>query len=246
LRTRSGIGPGRLPLPRLAKASEPSLKKGVDSQACLPLRYRARETSGYAVPIPEEPRMKIALTAVLALLAGSALAAPVTYEIDPAHTYPSFEADHMGGLSIWRGKFEKTSGTIVLDREKSTGTVEVTVDTSSIDFGHQKLNEHVKSGEMLDMAKYPTATFKGTLTNFKNGAPTEAQGQLTLHGVTKPVTLTINQFLCKPNPMTKKEVCGADASGSFNRSDFGISYGDKYGFNMQVKLAIQVEAIRAG
>ena len=190
--------------------------------------------------------MKIALTAVLALLAGSALAAPVTYEIDPAHTYPSFEADHMGGLSIWRGKFEKTSGTIVLDREKSTGTVEVTVDTSSIDFGHQKLNEHVKSGEMLDMAKYPTATFKGTLTSFKNGAPTEAQGQLTLHGVTKPVTLTINQFLCKPNPMTKKEVCGADASGSFNRSDFGISYGDKYGFNMQVKLAIQVEAIRAG
>ena len=87
--------------------------------------------------------MKIALTVVLALLAGSALAAPVTYEIDPAHTYPSFEADHMGGLSIWRGKFEKTSGTIVLDREKSTGTVEVTVDTSSIDFGHQKLNEHV-------------------------------------------------------------------------------------------------------
>jgi len=189
---------------------------------------------------------KIALTAVLALLAGSALAAPVTYEIDPAHTYPSFEADHMGGLSIWRGKFEKTSGTIVLDREQGTGTVEVTVDPSLIDFGHQKLNEHVKSGEMLDVAKYPTATFKGTLANFKNGAPTEVQGELTLHGVTKPVTLTIKQFLCKPNPMTKKEVCGADASGTFNRSDFGVSYGDKYGFNMQVKLAIQIEAIRAG
>ena len=190
--------------------------------------------------------MKIALTAVLASLAGSALAAPVTYEIDPAHTYPSFEADHMGGLSIWRGKFEKTSGTIVLDREQGTGTVEVTVDPSLIDFGHQKLNEHVKSGEMLDVAKYPTATFKGTLANFKNGAPTEVQGELTLHGVTKPVTLTIKQFLCKPNPMTKKEVCGADASGTFNRSDFGVSYGDKYGFNMQVKLAIQIEAIRAG
>jgi len=189
---------------------------------------------------------KIALTAVLALLAGSALAAPVTYEIDPAHTYPSFEADHMGGLSIWRGKFEKTSGTIVLDREQGTGTVEVTVDPSLIDFGHQKLNEHVKSGEMLDVAKYPTATYKGTLTNFKNGAPTEVRGELTLHGVTKPVTLQINQFLCKPNPMTKKEVCGADASGTFNRADFGISYGDKYGFKMDVKLAIQVEAIRAG
>ena len=99
---------------------------------------------------------------------------------------------------------------------------------------------------MLDVAKYPTATYKGTLTNFKNGAPTEVRGELTLHGVTKPVTLKINQFLCKPNPMTKKEVCGADASGTFNRADFGISYGDKYGFKMDVKLAIQVEAIRAG
>jgi polyisoprenoid-binding protein YceI len=182
---------------------------------------------------------------MLAIMAGAALADPVTYTVDPGHTYPSFEADHFGGLSVWRGKFDKSSGTIVIDKAKGSGTVEVTVDTASIDFGHPKLNEHAKSAEMFDVAKYPTATYKGTLTNFKNGAPTQVDGQFTLHGVTKPLTLTINSFMCKPNPMDKKEHCGADASGTLNRADYGIAYGDKYGFKMEVKLAIQVEGARA-
>ncbi len=189
--------------------------------------------------------MKIALSAVVStLVVGSALATPVTYMVDPSHTYPSFEADHMGGMSVWRGKFDKSSGTIVLDKEKGSGTVDITVDTSSIDFGHEKLNEHAKTPDMFDVAKYPTATYKGKLANFKNGAPTEVQGEFTLHGVTKPLTLTIDQFLCKPNPLVKKEVCGADAHGSFNRKDFGVGFGENYGFKMDVKLAIQVEAIR--
>ena len=191
--------------------------------------------------------MKVALPVAVASLAmGSALAAPVTYQVDPAHTYPSFEADHFGGMSVWRGKFDSSSGTIVLDRAAGTGTLEITVDTSSIDFGNPKLNEHVKSAEMFDVQKYPTAVYKGTLTNFKNGAPTEAHGELTLHGVTKPLNLTINSFVCKTTPMSKKERCGADASATLNRADFGINFGDKYGFNMQVKLAIQVEAEPTG
>jgi polyisoprenoid-binding protein YceI len=191
--------------------------------------------------------MKNALpVAMLALMTGSAIAVPVTYNVDPNHTYPSFEADHFGGLSVWRGKFDKSSGTIALDKDKGSGTVDITVDASSIDFGHAKLNEHAKSAEMFDVEKFPTASYKGTLAKFKDGAPTEVEGQLTLHGITKPVTLTINQFKCTINPMLKKEVCGADASGTFNRSDFGISYGDKYGFKQDVKLLIQVEAIKAG
>jgi polyisoprenoid-binding protein YceI len=181
---------------------------------------------------------------VLALLAGTAMAAPVTYKVDPAHTYPSFEADHMGGLSVWRGKFDSSSGTVVLDKEKSAGTVDITVDTTSIDFGHAKLNDHAKTPDMFDVAKYPTATYKGTLASFKDGAPTEVKGELTLHGVTKPVTLKIDKFLCKPNPMTKKEVCGADASTTINRGDFGIKYGDNFGFNLNTRLAIQIEAVR--
>ena len=191
--------------------------------------------------------MKTVLSlAVASLAAGAALAAPVTYQVDPAHTYPSFEADHFGGMSVWRGKFDSSSGTIVLDREAGTGTVDISVVAGSVDFGHAKLNEHVKSPEMLDVQKYPTAVYKGTLTNFKNGAPTEVHGELTLHGVTKPMNLKINSFVCKLTPLSKKERCGADASGSFDRADFGVNYGDKYGFNMQVKLAIQVEAAPEG
>jgi polyisoprenoid-binding protein YceI len=193
--------------------------------------------------------MKIVLpTVMVALVAGAACADPVTYQIDPAHTYPSFEADHFGGMSVWRGKFDKSSGTIVLDREKGTGTVEVSVDTASINFGNPKLDEHAKSAEMFDVAKYPTATYKGTLSDFKNGTPTKIVGQFTLHGVTRPLTLTINSFMCKKYPappMDGKEHCGADASGSLSRADYGIAYGDKYGFTMNVKLAIQIETVRA-
>jgi polyisoprenoid-binding protein YceI len=184
--------------------------------------------------------------AMLALMTGSAIAAPVTYTVDPNHTYPSFEADHFGGLSVWRGKFEKSSGTIVIDKDKAAGTVDITIDAGSIDFGHAKLNDHAKSAEIFDIAKFPTATYKGTLAKFKDGAPTEVEGQLTLHGVTKPVKLTINQFKCMVNPMSKKEVCGADASATFNRSDFGVNFGDKFGFKQEVKLQIQVEGIREG
>ncbi len=189
---------------------------------------------------------KIALpAALLALLAGTALATPVTYQIDPAHTYPSFEADHFGGVSVWRGKFDRSSGTIVLDREKATGTVDVTVDTTSIDFGMPKLNEHAMSADMFDVAKYPTATYKGKLTDFRNGVPTRLDGEFTLHGVTHPLELTINSFMCKTYP-DKKEHCGADVSGTLDRADYGITYGENYGFRMAVKLAIQVEGVRAG
>jgi polyisoprenoid-binding protein YceI len=208
--------------------------------AVAPLRYRPTIQLAREISV-----MKIALLAIPALVAGAAVAEPVTYQIDPSHTYPSFEADHFGGLSTWRGKFDHTSGTITLDRDKQTGTVDATIDASSIDFGNPKLNEHTKSAEMLDVQKFPTATYKGKLTDFKNGVPTKIEGEFTLHGVTHPLTLTINQFKCVEFPMDKKEHCGADASGSFNRADYGVSYGDKYGFNMTTKLAIQVEGVRA-
>ena len=191
--------------------------------------------------------MKIALPLALASLAvGTVVAAPVTYNIDPSHTYPSFETDHFGGVSVWRGKFTKSSGTIVMDPQAGTGTVDITIDTSSIDLGNPKLDEHTKTPDMLDVAKYPTATYKGKLAGFKNGAPTEIQGDFTLHGVTKPLTLKIDSFKCMTYPQDKKEHCGADASASFNRADYGLNFGDKYGFKMEVKLAIQVEGARTG
>jgi polyisoprenoid-binding protein YceI len=184
---------------------------------------------------------RIVLASMAALLSASAFAVPVTYKLDPSHTYPSFEADHMGGLSVWRGKFDSSSGTVVYDKDAKSGSIEVTVEMSSVDFGMPKLNEHAKSAELFDVAKFPNATFSGKFTKFSGASPTEAQGTLTLHGVAKPLTLTINSFKCMQNPMSKKEVCGADASAIFNRSDFGVSFGDKYGFKQEVKLQIQVE-----
>jgi polyisoprenoid-binding protein YceI len=185
--------------------------------------------------------IRSALAFIAALSSASALAVPVTYVLDPQHTYPSFAADHMGGLSVWRGKFTETSGQVVYDKEAKSGSIEVTVNVNSIDFGMPKMEEHAKSADLFDAAKYPTATYSGKFTKFNGVAPTEAQGTLTLHGVTKPMTLFLNSFMCKLTPVTKKEVCGADASASFDRSDFGMSYGERYGFRMGVKLEIQVE-----
>jgi polyisoprenoid-binding protein YceI len=184
---------------------------------------------------------RIVLASMAALLGASAFAAPVTYTLDPQHTYPSFEADHFGGLSVWRGKFDASSGKVVYDKDAKSGSLEVTVDMSSIDFGMPKLNEHAKSPEIFDAAKFPTAKFSGKFTKFTGATPTEAQGTLTMHGVTKPVTLTINSFKCMQSPVSKKEVCGADASATINRADFGVNYGEKYGFRQEVKLQIQVE-----
>jgi len=190
---------------------------------------------------------KIALAFVAgSLVSGLALAEPATYNVDPAHTYPAFEADHMGGLSIWRGKFNSSAGKIVYDKAAKAGSVEITVDTKSIDFGMDKMNEHANSAEIFDTAKFPTAVFKGKLAKFNGESPTEVQGELTLHGVTKPVTLKVLSFLCKPNPMTKKETCGADALATINREDFGVSYGKSFGFKMEVTLRITVEAVKAG
>ena len=176
----------------------------------------------------------------------SAFAAPVTYVLDPKHTYPSFAADHFNGLSVWRGKFTETSGKVVYDKDAKTGSIDVTVNMSSVDFGNAKLDEHAKSAELFDAAKYPTATYVGKFTKWNGDKPTEAEGTFTLHGVSKPLTLTIDSFLCKPNPMTKKEVCGADASATFDRSDYGVTFGQAYGFQMWVKLEIQVEGSPAG
>jgi len=189
-------------------------------------------------------KLKFALLSLLAAGAASTSAmAADTYTIDPSHTYPSFEADHMG-LSVWRGKFNKTSGTVTLDRAAKTGTIDITIDASSIDFGHAKLNEHVKSPDVLDVQKFPTAVYKGTSIKFDGDKPVAVEGELTLHGVTKPVALQINKFTCVQNPTLKREVCGADASATFNRADFGVSFGVPR-FAPEVKLAIQVEAVKS-
>ena len=187
-------------------------------------------------------KFKHLIAALLALGAGAACAAD-TYNIDPNHTYPSFEADHMG-LSVWRGKFDKTSGTVVLDRKAKTGSMDIVIDANSLDFGHAKLNTHAKSADMFNVEKFSSMTYRSKSIKFDGDTPVSVDGELTMLGVTRPVTLTINKFKCIMHPMLKREVCGADATAEFKRTDFGLNYGTPK-FASEVKLALQVEAIKA-
>jgi len=186
-------------------------------------------------------QLVLALTA--SALTATAFAAVDTYNIDPRHTFPSFEADHMG-LSVWRGKYTRTSGTISVDRVAKTGSVDILIDAASIDFGLEAMNAHAKKDDIFDVAKYPNVTYKSKSITFTGDVPTSIQGELTLKGVTKPLTLSINKFKCIMHPNLKREVCGADASATFNRADFGVTKGLP-AFSPEVKLAIQVEAIKA-
>ncbi|MBB3220301.1 YceI family protein [Pseudoduganella umbonata] len=182
-------------------------------------------------------------TLIVALLAMAGLANATTYNIDPSHTYPSFEADHKG-LSLWRGKFNNTKGTITMDRAAKTGSLDITIDTTSIDFGHDKMNTHAKAPDIFNVEKFPTATYKGKSFKFNGDQLVGVDGELTLNGVTKPVELKVDRFKCVQDARLKREVCGANATAEFKRTDFGINFGIP-NFAPEVKLAIQVEAIAA-
>ncbi|MBC7514119.1 MAG: polyisoprenoid-binding protein [Herminiimonas sp.] len=186
--------------------------------------------------------MKFSQLLIALLATVTSLAFADTYTIDPGHTYPSFEADHMG-VSVWRGKFTKTSGTVMLDQAAKTGSLDIAIDAASIDFGHAKMNEHARGPDMFNVEKYPTITYKAKSFKFDGDKPVAVNGELTMLGVTKPVALTINKFKCIMHPMLKKEVCGGDASAEFKRTDFGLSYATPR-FAPEVKLQIQVEAIK--
>jgi polyisoprenoid-binding protein YceI len=187
--------------------------------------------------------MKAWLTAALIVTTPAALAAPETYKLDPDHTYPSLEFSHMG-ISVWRGKFDRSTGTVTLDRKAKTGTVEVAIDPASIDFGLPAMNDKAKSDDFLNVAKYPDAAYKGTI-RFDGDTPKSVDGQVTFMGVTKPVKLAILGFKCIPHPLTKKELCGADAEGEMNWGEYGMKLSQYAQGEMgRVKLRIQVEGAK--
>jgi len=192
--------------------------------------------------------MNLPLLARLSVVAAaisvtSANAEPVNYVIDSSHTFPSFEADHFAGLSVWRGKVNHTEGTVVFDREAETGRVEATFDMSTVDFGLERMNQEAYN-EILHVEEFPTATYTGTLTNFVDGAPTAVEGTLTMHGVSRPVNLEVTSFRCQPHWRTQIEVCGAGATAEFDRSEFGLVRDLNLGFYPEVKLLISIEAQR--
>ncbi|MEN9764079.1 MAG: hypothetical protein RL397_34 [Pseudomonadota bacterium] len=180
--------------------------------------------------------------AVSTAVTAPALSAPETFVVDPTHTYPRFSYDHFG-LSTQLSKFTKTSGKVILDKAAKTASVEIDIDMKSVDTGYATFNEHIQAEDFLDTNKFPKATFKSTKVIFDGDKPASIEGNLTIKGVTKPVTLKVNRYVNKPHPMRKVDVIGADASTVIKRSDFNAgkfapAVGD------EVTITVAIEALK--
>jgi polyisoprenoid-binding protein YceI len=190
-----------------------------------------------------ENRMKkLALFVFTLGMAASAAAAPEVYVLDNDHTFPRFEYNHLG-FSTQVSRFDKTTGKIVFDKQAKTGSVDVTIDMKSVNTGSTLFNEHIQGAEFLDTAKFPTATFKSTRVHFDGDKPSRIDGNLTLKGITKPVTLTVTSFQSAMHPLAKKEAIGANATTKLKRSDFKA---DKYApyVSDELTLTIAMEALK--
>ena len=157
-------------------------------------------------------------------------AAPENYTLDPYHTYPHFEVDHLG-VSNMRGRFDKSGGKFTIDRAAKAGSVELTVETASITTGDndkgnrpRARDEHLRTADFFNVAEFPRMTFKSTGVKFAGDNPAEIAGSLTLLGVTRPVALNVDRWVCKPHPVSKKDMCGGNLSATIKRSDFGMKF----------------------
>jgi len=188
------------------------------------------------------PLKTLVAALALATVAAPSFAAPETYKLDAGHTFPRFSYSHFG-LSTQLSRFNKTTGTVTLDRAAKTGAVDITIDTKSVDTGFALFDEHIQAEDFLDTAKHPTATFRSSKVVFSGDTPTAIDGVLTLKGVSRPVTLKVTSFLAMPHPMTKKDAIGANATVTVKRTDFNMG---KYAPNVgdDVTIDIAVEAMK--
>jgi polyisoprenoid-binding protein YceI len=182
------------------------------------------------------------LTTLAALVAFSAAAqAATTYNIDNSHTFPHFTYNHLG-YSIQTHKFDKTSGKVVIDFDAKTGSADVTIDATSVNTGYPLFNEHIQGEDYFDTAKYPAITFKSSNMKFKGNKPVSLTGDLTIKGVTQPVTLEVTHFKCMPHPILKAPACGANATAQVKRSDFNMGKGVPF-VSDEVTLTLAIEAV---
>jgi polyisoprenoid-binding protein YceI len=183
----------------------------------------------------------LVLITALAALSAAAQAAPSTYNIDNSHTYPHFTYSHLG-YSIQTHKFDKTSGKVVMDFDAKTGSADVTIDATSVNTGFPLFNEHLQGPDYFDTAKYPTITFKSNNMTFKGNTPVSLAGDLTVKGVTRPVTFEVTHFKCMPHPMLKAPACGGNATTRIKRSDFNMGKGVPF-VSDEVTLTLAIEAV---
>lgn len=192
---------------------------------------------------------KSALIALVVAAPFAATAAPESYTLDPLHTFPHFSVDHLGVSTMW-GRFGKTTGKFTIDHAAKKASIELLVETASVDTGDnvrgsrpRARDEHLRTADFFNAQEFPHMTFKSTNVKFAGDNPSEIEGQLTLLGVTKPLALKVDRWICKDNPNSKKPMCGGNASGAFKRSDFGMKFavpavGD------EIKLFIEVEGYK--
>ena len=186
----------------------------------------------------------LAAAATLAALSmGTAQAQSAAYVLDPTHTFVTFEIGHFG-TSTNRGRFDKKEGTVQFDRAGKTGKVDLTIDATSISTGTPPFDKHLQSADLFNAAKFPTIQFSADQFRFNGDKVSEIGGKLTMLGQTHPVTLKANQFNCYQSPMLKREVCGGDFEGTLDRTAFGMDYGVQYGFDKNVKVIVQIEAVK--
>lgn len=190
--------------------------------------------------------MSKSIVSIIAIATASVIAVPAyaaeSYTIDPTHTWPMFEVNHLG-FSTQRGRFNKTSGKITLDTAAKTGSVDLTIETASLDMGFDKWDEHMKSVDFFNVGQHPTMRFTSDKLVFDGDKVVAAEGNFTLLGTTRPVTLTVSNFRCAPHPMNRKQTCGAEISTTIQRMQFGMA---KYVpmVSDEVKISSPVEAIK--
>ena len=183
----------------------------------------------------------LAVAAATAMTAGAAQAA--NYAIDPTHTFVTFEISHFGATTN-RARFDKKQGTVEFDRAAKTGKVEISIDTTSVNSGTPPFDKHLQSADLFDAAKHPSIKFVSDKFSFNGDKVSEVTGQLTLLGKTAPVTLKATQFNCYDSPMLKREVCGGDFETTIDRTQWGMNYGVEWGFPKNVRLVVQIEAVK--
>ena len=185
---------------------------------------------------------KMFFVAIAAALSTSAIAAPETFVIDANHTFPSYSYSHFG-YSVQTGRFNRTTGKVVVDRAAKTGAVDVSIDMKSVDTGSALLNEHIQGEDFFDTGKNPTATFKSTSVKFDGDKPVAVDGNLTIKGISRPVSLKLTSFQAMPHPLAKKDAIGANATTTVKRSDFGAGKFAPY-VGDEVSISIAIEAIK--
>jgi len=184
----------------------------------------------------------ITTLALSAAVVAPAFAAPVSYGVEANHTFPRFSYTHLG-FTTQQSRFDKTTGTVVYDKEGRTGSVDIKIETSSVSTGSTLFNQHIQAEDFLDTGKTPTVTFKSTKVNFDGDKPVSIEGDLTMKGITKRVTLTVTRFLAAPHPIQKKDTIGADAYTIVKRTDFNMG---KYApaVSDEVRIDIAIEALK--